>query len=171
MSSMPPTRLTWRQWRDPEAVIVCGFGSGFIPFAPGTWGSAAAVGLWWWLLAPLSLLLQCTVLVAVFVLGTGLTRRVQGRWGVRDDGAIVIDEFVGQWLVLLALPREVLPVAGAFLLFRFFDILKPWPVRAVERRVPGARGVMADDVVAGVLAAAVIHVTLWGVAVSGMFQA
>ncbi len=141
-------------------LIVCGFGSGFAPRAPGTFGSLLAVVLWWLLLAPLLWWQQLLVLVAAYLLGSWLVGRVQARYGVVDDGAIVVDEFVGQWLALLALPREFWPVLGAFALFRLFDIWKPGPIRLLERRLTGAAGVMADDVLAGALAAAVMHITL-----------
>jgi len=154
--------LTWRAARDPEALLVCGLGSGFVPVAPGTWGSLAAVLLWWWLLAPLDVVGQLTVIGLVLGVGTWLTARVQRRYGVLDDSAIVVDEFVGQWLALLALPRDLFVVALAFAFFRLFDILKPGPIRVLERRLGGAVGVMADDVLAGILAAAVLYVTLLG---------
>ncbi|MFV2089057.1 MAG: phosphatidylglycerophosphatase A [Pseudomonadales bacterium] len=153
--------LSWRQWQDPEVFIVCGFGSGFAPRAPGTSGSALAVLLWWWLLAPLSPGFQLTVIVVVVLLGTWLVSRVQRRHKVNDPGAIVIDEFAGQWLVLLLAPAEPLVVLGGFLLFRLFDIWKPWPVGWLERRVPGAFGVMVDDLAAGLMGLIVLQFTLW----------
>lgn len=162
MSTRADYRLTWREARDPEALVVCGLGSGFVPFAPGTWGSLAAVLLWWWLLSPLGVAGQLVVIVVVFLAGTWLTARVQKRYGVLDDSAIVVDEFVGQWLALLALPQNLLLVSLAFALFRLLDILKPGPIRQLERRVGGALGVMADDVLAGILAAAVLQITLLG---------
>jgi len=155
-------KLGWRHAGDPAAFIACGFGSGFIPFAPGTWGSLVAVLVWWFLLSPLAPLPQLLVIALVFIAGTWLTGLVQRRHGVVDDGAIVIDEFVGQWLALLALPQDPLLAAAGFGLFRLFDIWKPGPIRYLERRLGGALGVMADDVLAGVIALAVLQVTLFG---------
>jgi phosphatidylglycerophosphatase A len=154
-------RLSWRQATDPAAFIACGLGSGFIRFAPGTWGSLLAVVIWWWLLSPLGVWLQLLVIAAVFAVGIWTTGSVQRRFGVVDDGAIVIDEFVGQWLALLALPQEPLLAAAGFGLFRLFDIWKPGPIRYLERSLGGAAGVMADDVLAGIVAAAVLQVTLF----------
>ena len=152
--------LSWRLWRDPEVVLVCGFGSGFSPLAPGTAGSLMAVVLWWWCLAPLGVLLQLLIVVIVSGLGVWLIERVQTRYQVKDPGAIVIDEFAGQWIVLLAAPRQWWVVLVGFCLFRLFDIAKPWPVGALERRVPGGLGVMIDDLAAGAMGLIVLQFTL-----------
>jgi len=157
-------RLSWRDAGDPQALIVCGLGSGFVPFAPGTCGSLAALVIWWYLLAPFGLLTQLLVIAAVYALGSWLTARVQARYRVIDDGAIVIDEFVGQWLALLAIPQDLLLALAGFALFRLFDIWKPGPIRWLERRLGGAQGVMADDVLAGLFAAAVLQITLFVIA-------
>lgn len=152
--------IGWRQWRDPEVVLVCGFGSGFAPRAPGTAGSLTAVALWWVGLSALAWPWQLAVIVLVTVAGTWLVGRVQNRYGVTDPSAIVVDEFAGQWITLLALPANPWMVLAAFGLFRLFDIWKPWPVGMLERRVGGAFGVMVDDLAAGVMALAVLHFTL-----------
>ena len=93
---------------------------------------------------------------------TWLTGRVQARYQVKDPGAIVIDEFAGQWIALLFAPMTLWGGLAAFGLFRLFDIWKPWPVGALERGVPGAFGVMVDDLAAGLMALAVLQFTLWG---------
>ncbi len=155
-------RLSWQQWRDPEVWLVCGFGSGFAPKAPGTFGSLAALLIWWLLLGHLPLLHQLLVILAVTALGTWLTERVQARYQVKDPGAIVIDEFAGQWIALLLAPMTLWGMLAGFALFRLFDIWKPWPVGALERSVPGAFGVMVDDLAAGVMALAVLQFTLLG---------
>jgi phosphatidylglycerophosphatase A len=156
-----PGRLDWRAWRDPEALLACGLGSGFVPGAPGTAGSALAVLIWWFALAPLGLIEQLLFIAALTALGTWVTGRVCRRYGLTDPGAVVIDEFAGQWLVLLAAPPSLPVVLTGFVLFRFFDILKPPPIRQLERRVPGAFGVMLDDLIAGVLGLVVLQFTLW----------
>jgi phosphatidylglycerophosphatase A len=152
-------KLSWRDGSDPEVFFICGFGSGFVPFGPGTWGSLLAVAIWWFALSPLSLVVQLLLIAGVYLLGSWATGRVQKRYGIVDDGAIVVDEFVGQWLALLALPLELVWVAAGFALFRLFDIWKPGPIRWLERNLGGAQGVMADDVLAGIAAAAVLQVT------------
>ena len=155
--------LGWRQWRDPEVVLVCGLGSGFAPKAPGTVGSLAAVVVWWFVLTPLPVWGQLAGILAVTVLGTWLTARVQRRYGVTDPSSIVVDEFAGQWLALLSAPANPWAVLAGFALFRLFDIWKPWPVGMLERRVDGAFGVMVDDLAAGLMALAVLQFTLYGI--------
>jgi phosphatidylglycerophosphatase A len=157
-------RLGWRHWRDPEVVFVCGLGTGFLPKVPGTWGSLAAVLVWWWFLAVQPVTVQLAAVVLLTAAGTWLTGRVQRRYALDDPGAIVVDEFAGQWLALLAAPANPTAALAGFLLFRVFDIWKPWPVGLLERRIGGAFGVMADDLAAGVLAAAVLQFTLYNLA-------
>lgn len=144
-----PPRLHPGLGRDPAVLLVSGFGSGFLRPAPGTWGSLAALAIWWWGLSSLSWPLQLAVVGATFALGTWLTARVGRRYGVHDDPVIVIDEFAGLWLTLLAAPAHWLAALLGFALFRAFDIAKPWPVSWADRRVPGALGVMLDDLIAG----------------------
>jgi phosphatidylglycerophosphatase A len=148
------------RWRDPEVLLLAGLGSGFAPRAPGTFGSLAALAIWWLLLAPLPWLVQLAVLTATFGLGIWLTRRVSARHGVGDDPAIVLDEFVGLWLTLLGAPATPLTTVAGFLLFRVFDIWKVGPVGYADRHVHGALGVMLDDLLAGALGLCVLQVAL-----------
>jgi phosphatidylglycerophosphatase A len=149
-----------QRWRDPELLLLTGFGSGLAPKAPGTFGSLAALALWWWLVAPLDWTLQLAVVVGVFVLGVWLSHRAMDRYDLGDDPAIVIDEFAGLWLTLLGAPVEPLAALGGFLLFRLFDIAKPWPVSVADQRVRGGLGVMLDDLLAGALALGVMQIAL-----------
>ena len=132
---------------------------GFLQPAPGTWGSAAAVVLAA-ILAMLSpwLLEIATLLVCLLgVLAAGRYQTVTSRL---DAPEIVIDEVAGQWIALLAVPLDLRWFLLAFLLFRLFDIVKPGPVRMAEN-LPGGIGVMADDIVAGMLAAACLLIIRW----------
>lgn len=136
-------------------VIASGFGSGFFPFAPGTAGSLVALvlgaGLLW--LSPYAL--PVAVLAAAF----GGLWAVAASGAADDPGWVVIDEFAGQWIALMSLARPTLAgLAAAFLLFRFLDIVKPGPVGWAERQ-GGPAGVMADDLIAGAIAAGI----LWAV--------
>jgi phosphatidylglycerophosphatase A len=156
--------LSGRDWRDPSVLVCCGFGSGFLPKAPGTWGSIAALGVWWWLLAPLPWALQLTVAGAVFALGIWLVDRVARRYGVGDEPAIVIDEFAGLWIALIGTGQDLVPAILGFVAFRVFDILKPWPIKLADAQVKGGFGVMLDDVIAGIFALFVLQVSIWGFA-------
>jgi phosphatidylglycerophosphatase A len=156
--------LSWRQWRDPAVLVCCGLGSGFLPRAPGTWGSIAALAVWWWLLAPLSWWLQLGLALALFLVGIWLVNLFARRYAVGDEPAIVIDEFVGLWVALVGVGSEVVPALLGFVAFRVFDILKPWPIKVADARVKGGFGVMLDDLIAGVFALFVLQISLWGFA-------
>jgi len=149
-----------RPWRNPELLLLTGFGSGLAPWAPGTFGSLAALVLWWWLIAPLGWPAQVAIVAITFCTGIWLSHRAARRFGLGDDPAIVIDEFAGLWLALAGAPAEPLVALIGFALFRLFDIVKPWPVSVADQRVPGALGVMLDDLLAGALAFAVLQVAL-----------
>lgn len=149
--------LSWRHWRDPEVLLVCGLGSGFLPKVPGTWGSALALLFWWWLLADTTWITQLAVTGAVFVVGVIVSHRVCARYGVHDDPAIVIDEFAGLGIALLGVGPDLLAAVAGFLLFRVFDILKPWPINRIDSGVSGGLGVMLDDLFAGALAGLVLQ--------------
>jgi phosphatidylglycerophosphatase A len=160
-ASEPAPRLPLSSWSDPAVLIVTGFASGFLRPAPGTWGSLVALGLWWWLIADLAWPAQLAVVIVTVAIGTWLTGRVGRRYGVHDDPRIVIDEFAGLWLALIAVPPTWPAALAGFLLFRAFDVAKPGPVRWADRRVPGAIGVMLDDLIAGAMALAILHLALW----------
>ncbi len=153
--------LGWRDGKNLEVLLVCGLGSGFGPKAPGTWGSVLGVAVWWWFLAPMSWLVQLSVVTATFVFGWWLVERVTRRFECHDDGAIVIDEIVGIWITLIGFHQSWVLALGGFVLFRLFDILKPWPIGLADRRVPGGLGVMLDDLIAGVLAAIVLQLSVF----------
>jgi phosphatidylglycerophosphatase A len=149
-------RLSGAALRHPEVLLATGFGVGLVPVAPGTVGSIVALPVWWWLLADLDLAVVCAVLAVLIGFGSWIIDRACRKTGVGDAGAIVLDEFVGVWIALIAAPKTLLGVAAGFALFRLFDIAKPWPVSWADREVRGGFGVMLDDVVAGVLAASVL---------------
>jgi len=135
------------------------FYSGLLPKAPGTWGSLAALPYAWVILQqsnPLVLLIFC---ILVFILGIWSTKVYMDTTGRQDPGEVVIDEVVGQWLPFLFVPElSLFNFILAFVLFRLFDILKPWPIRIFDRQ-HNAMGVMMDDVIAGLMAG----LMLWGI--------
>lgn len=136
--------------KHPSALIACGFGSGLLPKAPGTWGSA--VGLALWLLVPPQPIWQIGACVVGFLIGWLASAQVCQRHGLADPPQVVVDEIIGVWIAVAALPSEALWLLVGFVLFRAFDILKPFPIRALERRFKGGFGVMIDDVAAGAIA-------------------
>jgi phosphatidylglycerophosphatase A len=141
------------------ALFVSWFGSGWLPWAPGTWGSLAALPFAWAIIAygggPGTLALASLV---VFGLGCWAAEIAVRATNTDDPGWIVVDEVVGQWLTLLAAPFSPIGFTAAFLLFRLFDIWKPWPVRWADRKLGGGVGIMADDVLAAAYAAAVLEI-------------
>lgn len=139
----------WRFLRaHPAHAIALGFGAGLVRPAPGTWGTLAA----WAAFAILSRWLDdatwWVVIAAAFAIGIWACQRTGRALGVADHGAMVWDEIVAFWSVLVFLPHTLLTQAFAFLLFRLFDIAKPQPIRYFDRRLKNGLGVMWDDAVA-----------------------
>ena len=160
-------KLDARQRRDllssPAGWIACGFGSGLIPWAPGTAGSLAAL-VPWLALRELAWPLYLGVVVLAFVVGVWASAAVVAELHIDDPGFIVWDEFVGQWIALLPLlwfSRDLRWVPIAFALFRLFDVWKPWPVSWADRRIKGGIGVMFDDVLAGMYAATMLAIAAY----------
>ena len=133
---------------DPAHFVALGFGSGLWPKGPGTAGTLAGWLLFPFVKAPLSDPLFGALLVACFLFGVIACERTGRSLGVADHGAIVWDEIVAIWLVLWLAPATLAWQAAAFALFRFFDIVKPAPIRWVDEHTRGGFGVMLDDILA-----------------------
>ena len=166
-----------RRFRDYVALAVATCGVGLIPLAPGTWGSLVGVGLYLmarrasaeafyyaeshgWLLPPLVSLLTTIVLLMLILMtiaGVWAATRCETLLSRKDPGAVVIDEVIGQIITFVFLPIGVgaWAIVTGFLVFRVFDIWKPYPIRRLES-LEGGLGIMADDVLAGVYAATVM---------------
>lgn len=144
----------------PWGWLATGFGSGLVPIAPGTFGSLAAV-LPWLLLRELPLPWLGAAILAGFVLGIVASAWAVRRLGRDDPGCVVVDEWVGLWIALSAAPPAWPWLVAGFVLFRVFDIAKPWPVGWLEKRFVGGLGVMLDDVAAGGMAALVLLLATW----------
>ena len=138
------------------------FGAGLLPKAPGTWGSLAALPFAWLILHFGGLLWLALGIVLVFLVGWWASEVYVRGTGQADPGVIVIDEVAGQWIALLPAATSIWWhwVIG-FALFRFFDIVKPWPVGWADRRVKGGFGVMIDDVIAGIYAGVLLYVLMF----------
>lgn len=141
------------------------FGAGLSPVAPGTMGSIAALPpglLILWLAGPSGWLWLAIAAAVLFPVGVWAANRHDTATGGHDSSEIVVDEVVGQWLALLPAVWPVWwHILLAFVLFRLFDVLKPWPVGWVDRQVSGGWGVMLDDVLAGLWAAALVWVAIY----------
>jgi len=140
----PPLRLL----AHPHGWIASGFGSGFSPIAPGTVGSATALIPWLWL-RELPAAGYLAITLAFFALGVLAAEWVIRTIRVDDPGVVVADEWVGQWLALFLAPAGWVWMLLGFVLFRLFDVWKPWPVRWADRRLHGGFGAMFDDLLAG----------------------
>jgi phosphatidylglycerophosphatase A len=140
-------------------ILATFFGSGYFPVAPGTFASFWAALAFRFLLAGLSWPVQIGLILIIFFVGVWAAESLAARLGRDDPRPVVIDEVCGQWISLLFLPTGWGFLAAGFLLFRVFDVIKPFPIRRLES-LPGGWGIMADDVLAGIYAGALIHIYL-----------
>lgn len=145
--------------------IATALGAGYSPIAPGTCGTAVAVPLAW-LLAGLPLWQFSVITLAVTLVGVWAAATADRAWGTHDSGRIVIDEVAGYLVTMALVDRTNWIVLGiGFVVFRFFDIVKPPPVRWLDENLPGGWGVVLDDIAAGIMGAAV----MWALAHFGAF--
>jgi phosphatidylglycerophosphatase A len=150
MAAHPFLLNKWQHW------LAVWFGAGLSPKAPGTVGTVAAIPLVW-LLSLLPYGWSAVLIALVALLGIYVSQVVSDDLAVDDHGGIVIDEVAGFAVTMWALPFDWFYLLLGFVLFRFFDIVKPWPVRVFDQQVRGGLGVMADDLVAGLLACCLLH--------------
>lgn len=153
-------QLTQLVWQNPKYFIAFGFGSGLMAVAPGTWGTLAAIpvyllltGMHWggYLLATL----------IAFAIGVWVSEAVTRDLGIQDYKGIVWDEVVGYLITMFQAPFGLQWMLAGFILFRIFDIWKPYPVSVIDEKVPGGLGVMLDDVGAAIPAWLVLQVMYW----------
>ena len=142
--------------RDPVHFIAFGFGAGLAPYAPGTFGSVVGVVAAWWLLE-LPLVARIAVVLGVIAFGIWLCGESARRLKAHDDQRIVFDEIAGVLLTSLAVVEKTFfALALVFVFFRVFDIWKPWPIRDVDHSLHGGLGIMLDDLIAALYAAACV---------------
>ena len=156
--SMKPETWPKPNLRNPVQLLAFGFGSGCAPKAPGTAGSLLAAIIY----LPLSLLppiWYVVVLGVVILSGVWICDQASRQLGVHDHPGIVWDEFAGLWLTMLLAPAGWTWLVLGFVLFRLFDIWKPWPVGWLDQRIGGGLGVMLDDLVAGFYALILLQIT------------
>ena len=152
-----PTKPT--PFKSPVQFLAFGFGSGLSPIAPGTAGTVVAVAIYWfiaeWPASWYAAFILVTAAVGIWICGAA-SRQL----GVHDHGGIVWDEFVGYWITMWAVPVDWVWILAGFIVFRVYDIVKPWPIRTLDRKVKGGFGIMVDDILAGVMACITLHVAL-----------
>ncbi|HBC57062.1 MAG TPA: phosphatidylglycerophosphatase A [Gammaproteobacteria bacterium] len=143
-------------WNNPIHFLAFGFGSGAVPFAPGTAGTLVGV-IFCVILSPLTTSLYLLVTSVLFLVGIVICHITSQDLGVHDHSGIVWDEIVGYLLTLSVVPVTPTNLIVGFFLFRLFDILKPWPISWLDRRISGGFGIMLDDILAGLVAMAVLY--------------
>lgn len=151
-----PKKIEFKSLQDPVVCLALGLGAGLSPKAPGTAGTMLSI--------PLVLLIQDTslmtyALITLFItlLGIWICSYTSKKLGVHDHPAIVIDEVAGFLITMFAVPSGWQWLLAGFILFRFFDALKPWPISWIDKNVKGGFGIMIDDVVAGLVSLSLIH--------------
>lgn len=156
MSSLPRSI-----WTNPIHFIACAFGAGTLPWAPGTWATIAAIPICL-ALAPLPIWLYVAIIALLFILGIfvcGITNR---DFGFEDHPICAWDEMACFPVVMIGIPITWYDLLLAVILFRFFDILKPWPIGWLDKHVHGGFGVMLDDLVSALISLAIMHgIQLW----------
>jgi phosphatidylglycerophosphatase A len=145
---------------DPGHMLSLGLGAGLLPKAPGTWGSLLAVPLFI-IVNPYGQTVYIAVAALVFVGGVFLSGRTARALGVHDHSAIVIDEVAGMMVTWVAAEPGWFTIVAGFALFRFFDVVKPWPIRRIDENFTGGMGIMLDDLLAGIGAAVVLQLLLY----------
>jgi phosphatidylglycerophosphatase A len=134
--------------------------SGYMPFAPGTFGTLAGLPLCWLVsLCPPGA--GVIIIMAVIALAVWLAGVSEKLLGSKDPGCIVIDEIAGMLVTLAGLPFTFLTAVSGFVLFRILDILKPFPIRTLDRKIPGGAGIVVDDLAAGMIANITLRVILY----------
>lgn len=136
--------------------IATGFGTGYSPVASGTVGSLLAMAIYWFLF-PADNLIVLSIAVATLIISVIISGKAEKIFNSHDDGRIVIDEFAGYYFSVLFLPKTIFFAVSAFLLFRLFDVIKPWFIKRVQRW-PGGWGVTFDDIFAGLFANIILQV-------------
>lgn len=145
---------------NPYHLLALGFGSGLAPKAPGTFGSFAAIPFCIALIYT-PIFVQILIIIITFIIGIIVCNRTEQDMGEHDNSAIVIDEFVGMFISVIAFPAIWYSVLLAFIFFRIFDVLKPYPISYLDKKIAGGIGIMLDDVLAGIYAAIFSHLVLY----------
>lgn len=148
--------------RHPAYFFAFGCGSGLIPWMPGTWGTLLAFPLYcalsWFGMTKMGIL---SVGALLFIIGVKMSDMVDNALGIHDHSGANFDEVVAMLLILALIPAQATTWVVAFMLFRFFDIVKPWPIRWLDQSVKGGWGVMLDDIAAALATIMVLYLIQW----------
>ncbi len=148
-----------RVFKDPVLFLAFGFGSGLVPRAPGTAGTAAAIPLYLWF-SQYSLTIYLVLVFLVSITGVWICQQASARLGAHDHPGIVWDEFAGFLVTMIPASASWIWVVAGFVLFRVFDIWKPWPISWADRELKGGLGIMLDDLLAGGIAAVILFIVI-----------
>ena len=154
---MNTEKLLTKVCHDPAYFIAFGFGSGLAPVAPGTWGTLAALPVYL-LLVKTGWVVYLMLTVLAFIIGIVVSNRVSKDLGVHDYSGIVWDEVVGYLCTMFLVPHSLGWMVAGFILFRIFDIIKPQPIKTVDKHVGGGLGIMLDDVLAAIPAWLILQI-------------
>jgi phosphatidylglycerophosphatase A len=157
--SGPVRKVQFNELKDPIVFVGLGLGSGLSPKAPGTAGTLVAVPLYL-VMQNMPLLWYASITLAITLMGIWVCSYSARKLGVHDHPSIVIDEIAGFLITMYAVPVGWVWLIAGFVLFRFFDALKPWPISWMDRHLKGGVGIMLDDVAAGLVSLALLHAYL-----------
>jgi phosphatidylglycerophosphatase A len=147
---------------NPIHLLSFGFGSGLSPKAPGTMGTLVAIPIFL-VMSQLTFAIYLSILMIIFVIGCWASEKTAKALNVHDHPGIVIDEIAGYLITMIMVPVTWYWVLLGFLLFRLFDIWKPWPISVIDKQVKGGFGIMLDDVLAALYSLLSLHIVIWSV--------
>ncbi|MCD6040167.1 MAG: p [Gammaproteobacteria bacterium] len=160
MRNYSPQPLPSSMWKKSSHFIAFGFGSGAAPFAPGTFGTLMGIPFYL-AMQSLSHVLYLILLVLIILASMWLCDKVSKEIGIHDHSGMCLDEIVGYLVTMYAAPHGILWIWLGFLLFRLFDIWKPWPINYIDEKVSGGVGIILDDVLAGVYSMIILRILSW----------
>lgn len=152
--SSPP--LPEKIWQDPLYFVAFGLGSGTVPYAPGTFGTLLAIPFYL-LIRPLPLIAYILFVICFFIFSSWVCERVSKEIHEHDHPGMCIDEFAGFFVTMINAPHGCGWIFLGFILFRLFDIWKPWPIHVIDKKMHGGIGMVLDDIVAGIFAMMIIQ--------------
>lgn len=158
--AMDGLQLSKAVWQHPTYFAAFGFGTGLASVAPGTFGTLAALPIYA-LMYQLSPIIYGAICVLLFIIGVPICGKVASDIGIYDYKGIVWDEVVGYLVTLFMVPVSIGTLIVGFLLFRIFDIIKPQPIRWVDKHIKGGLGIMLDDLLAAIPACLILHLFVW----------